>query len=155
MFCFLMIRRPPRSTRTDTLFPYTTLFRAVFAGVRRRDDEAALTLADRRNQVDDTRGDVFGGTVAELDHHAFGGEQWREVFKQNFVFGVLRLVEVDAINLQQGKVALAFFGRTNLAGNSVAGAQVKATHLAGGHIDVVGASEGRTLCAAQDRKSIG
>src|SRR3546814_16289260 len=25
---FLMIRRPPRSTRTDTLFPYTTLFRA-------------------------------------------------------------------------------------------------------------------------------
>src|SRR3546814_12733619 len=27
-FFFLMIRRPPRSTRTDTLFPYTTLFRA-------------------------------------------------------------------------------------------------------------------------------
>src|SRR3546814_1009693 len=26
--CFLMLRRPPRSTRTDTLFPYTTLFRA-------------------------------------------------------------------------------------------------------------------------------
>src|SRR3546814_19251574 len=29
---FLMIRRPPRSTRTDTLFPYTTLFRSVDAG---------------------------------------------------------------------------------------------------------------------------
>src|SRR3546814_19179191 len=27
---FLMIRRPPRSTRTDTLFPYTTLFRSLF-----------------------------------------------------------------------------------------------------------------------------
>src|SRR3546814_4335017 len=27
-FFFLMIRRPPRSTRTDTLFPYTTLFRS-------------------------------------------------------------------------------------------------------------------------------
>src|SRR3546814_6862003 len=27
--CLLMIRRPPRSTRTDTLFPYTTLFRAA------------------------------------------------------------------------------------------------------------------------------
>src|SRR3546814_17223967 len=26
---FLLIRRPPRSTRTDTLFPYTTLFRSV------------------------------------------------------------------------------------------------------------------------------
>src|SRR3546814_1111485 len=27
---FLMILRPPRSTRTDTLFPYTTLFRSLF-----------------------------------------------------------------------------------------------------------------------------
>src|SRR3546814_13024057 len=33
---FLMIRRPPRSTRTDTLFPYTTLFRSPWA-------QAALT----------------------------------------------------------------------------------------------------------------
>src|SRR3546814_15512016 len=29
---FLMIRRPPRSTRTDTLFPYTTLFRSPGLG---------------------------------------------------------------------------------------------------------------------------
>src|SRR3546814_17808812 len=29
---FLMIRRPPRSTRTDTLFPYTTLFRSPIYG---------------------------------------------------------------------------------------------------------------------------
>src|SRR3546814_14129855 len=29
LFFCLMIRRPPRSTRTDTLFPYTTLFRAA------------------------------------------------------------------------------------------------------------------------------
>src|SRR3546814_20753436 len=32
-FFFLMIRRPPRSTRTDTLFPYTTLFRSGRHGV--------------------------------------------------------------------------------------------------------------------------
>src|SRR3546814_13376861 len=31
-FFFLMIRRPPRSTRTDTLFPYTTLFRSRLHG---------------------------------------------------------------------------------------------------------------------------
>src|SRR3546814_20631075 len=29
VFFFLMLRRPPRSTRTDTLFPYTTLFRSA------------------------------------------------------------------------------------------------------------------------------
>src|SRR6056297_1838031 len=30
VFFFVMMRRPPRSTRTDTLFPYTTLFRSLF-----------------------------------------------------------------------------------------------------------------------------
>src|SRR3546814_8243698 len=34
VFFFLSIRRPPRSTRTDTLFPYTTLFRAGSAAIR-------------------------------------------------------------------------------------------------------------------------
>src|SRR3546814_5080255 len=33
---FLMIRRPPRSTRTDTLCPYTTLFRSPFLEEQRR-----------------------------------------------------------------------------------------------------------------------
>src|SRR3546814_6120781 len=33
---FLMIRRPPRSTRTDTLFPYTTLFRSLRTSPRRQ-----------------------------------------------------------------------------------------------------------------------
>src|SRR3546814_17592194 len=42
-FFFLMIRRPPRSTRTDTLFPYTTLFRsfqniALFRGMSTLDN---------------------------------------------------------------------------------------------------------------------
>src|SRR3546814_14999112 len=51
IFFFLMIRPPPRSTRTDTLFPYTTLFRseilAQFAFGKRRgaDIGAALGLA--------------------------------------------------------------------------------------------------------------
>src|SRR3546814_5517875 len=36
VFFFLMIRRPPRSTRTDTLFPYTTLFRSIAGHARRR-----------------------------------------------------------------------------------------------------------------------
>src|SRR3546814_5716867 len=35
LFCFLMIRRPPRSTRTDTLLPYTTLFRTHSSHHRR------------------------------------------------------------------------------------------------------------------------
>src|SRR3546814_10805065 len=52
-----MIRRPPRSTRTDTLFPYTTLFRSTFSTAetetlrqqvaRRAGEIRGLTTADR------------------------------------------------------------------------------------------------------------
>src|SRR3546814_17741627 len=41
---FLMIRRPPRSTRTDTLFPDTTLFRSTAADVSRAALEAGLQV---------------------------------------------------------------------------------------------------------------
>src|SRR3546814_7216629 len=37
-----MIRRPPRSTRTDTLFPYTTLFRSARQGDRHGEEPAPL-----------------------------------------------------------------------------------------------------------------
>src|SRR3546814_2384728 len=44
-----MIRRPPRSTRTDTLFPYTTLFRSAREGARIEllNDPIAATLDGR------------------------------------------------------------------------------------------------------------
>src|SRR3546814_7138921 len=49
-----MIRRPPRSTRTDTLFPYTTLFRSVkaaeeqFAALKKSERERLETEAELR-----------------------------------------------------------------------------------------------------------
>src|SRR3546814_14821236 len=49
VFLFLMIRRPPRSTRTDTLLPYTTLFRAVPPDRRQE-----------RGRRDRRRGDAVG-----------------------------------------------------------------------------------------------
>src|SRR3546814_19565900 len=49
IFFFLMIRRPPRSTRTDTLFPYTTLFRSIEAitGMRFGDPARPLLVSVR------------------------------------------------------------------------------------------------------------
>src|SRR3546814_10557676 len=43
-----MIRRPPRSTRTDTLFPYTTLFRSVLAHAGRPEEAAPAALVHRK-----------------------------------------------------------------------------------------------------------
>src|SRR3546814_12047097 len=68
-----MIRRPPRSTRTDTLFPYTTLFRSVdvsrdsFAGYVEVDgdvsDALSFQLAGRYEHYSDF-GDTLNGKVA-------------------------------------------------------------------------------------------
>src|SRR3546814_5541726 len=43
-----MIRRPPRSTRTDTLFPYTTLFRSIYSDFV----AVALALCDKNIRSD-------------------------------------------------------------------------------------------------------
>src|SRR3546814_13247050 len=46
-----MIRRPPRSTRTDTLFPYTTLFRSAGADARTAGAYARALVAIGRTQA--------------------------------------------------------------------------------------------------------
>src|SRR3546814_2652446 len=65
-----MIRGPPRSTRTDTLFPYTTLFRSEMR-VRGRIEQcpARLRLADRKPD-DDRHGDLDdgGARLSPLQH---------------------------------------------------------------------------------------
>src|SRR3546814_8654753 len=58
-----MIRRPPRSTRTDTLFPYTTLFRSVRSGDERGAD---LARAGSAGEGRTRRGPVH---VARDDRH--------------------------------------------------------------------------------------
>src|SRR3546814_20422713 len=55
-FFFLMIRRPPRSTRTDTLFPYTTLFRSSIA-----EDAAGSPFGFKLSNVTST---LAGATVS-------------------------------------------------------------------------------------------
>src|SRR3546814_13327280 len=46
-----MVRRPPRSTRTDTLFPYTTLFRSAYAASRPYISARVRTLGNRRPDI--------------------------------------------------------------------------------------------------------
>src|SRR3546814_13705938 len=48
-FFFLMIRRPPRSTRTDTLFPYTTLFRSALTEGKSDETETLSAVAADRD----------------------------------------------------------------------------------------------------------
>src|SRR3546814_18223399 len=52
LFFFLMIRRPPRSTRTDTLFPYTTLFRSCGSAARHASQQRGIRRVHRLSGQD-------------------------------------------------------------------------------------------------------
>src|SRR3546814_4358494 len=69
MFFCLMILRPPRSTRTDTLFPYTTLFRSREERALQRQVDL-LPLAD--HVVDGRPGADVGGEHGEAEVGAGG-----------------------------------------------------------------------------------
>src|SRR3546814_2455854 len=77
-----MIRRPPRSTRTDTLFPYTTLFRS--RGDRR--DVGAALVAQRRDAggVEFGRQPHFGAARGERDRFV---EQVDDMLRNTEPFG--------------------------------------------------------------------
>src|SRR3546814_17960436 len=69
-----MIRRPPRSTRTDTLFPYTTLFRSashatVAARVEPRRKESDAAIAGAQQMLGHC---AAGVELGESDHHVEG-----------------------------------------------------------------------------------
>src|SRR3546814_10036085 len=65
-----MIRRPPRSTRTDTLFPYTTLFRSLVRAVEvTREGERSATPAER------VVGVVVAGGGADVEREAGADEE--------------------------------------------------------------------------------
>src|SRR3546814_15882803 len=78
-----MIRRPPRSTRTDTLFPYTTLFRSLLLGKARTVVCQGVVEAALHQQADAVHGKRIAAAERGIAAHA---EAAREL--QRFALGV-------------------------------------------------------------------
>src|SRR3546814_20519365 len=107
-----MIRRPPRSTRTDTLFPYTTLFRSQLP------DETREVHRFRLAAGEDGLERVFGQKF-----HAFG-EHREQAAHQEMRHG-LRLVAVLLPRLRHAGEAFGDLARD--AGRAAAGVQTLRT----------------------------
>src|SRR3546814_11661473 len=98
-----MIRRPPRSTRTDTLCPYTTLFRSNLRRRRRAGAcgvaEHDVALEDRQLTVDDPHACEFSeASVDAIDGRALGDDARDR--------GGARIDRVPRASIQRGAFAL-------------------------------------------------
>src|SRR3546814_11877622 len=70
---FLKIRRPPRSTRTDTRFPYTTLFRSHVNGASGGQSERIVIVEDGGNPSESPRlHSFFGRSQRSIVHDQLG-----------------------------------------------------------------------------------
>ena len=102
-----------------------------FAGPWWGNDESALALTDRRDQIDHPRVQ-FRRVRFELQ--AAVGMQWREVVEYHFLRQEIGLVVVDGFDTQEREITLVLLGRTNLTGNNCPGTQSEASNLATGEM---------------------
>src|SRR3546814_9412978 len=101
-----MIRRPPRSTRTDTLVPYTTLFRSAFA---RGDPRGRRTpgIAGARDLAWHVVDPVFAAVDAQRDRDRSGGQV--EQLARHRAFD--RLLRIDGFAFLPLEQEVDLFGR--------------------------------------------
>src|SRR3546814_12904366 len=95
IFLFLMIRRPPRSTRTDTLVPYTTLFRSL--NYKDAPKDAIAWLKRHGNAYETSVSDEQG--LAGNDYGVYGVPETYVIDKT----GVIRYKHIGAVSYGEAR----------------------------------------------------
>ena len=80
--------------------------------------------------------------------------QWREIVKRNPIRHQVRILKIDRLDPQQGKISLVFFGRSDLSRNRGTCLQSEATDLTGRNVDVIGAGQIVIVGAAQETEAV-
>src|SRR3546814_10287118 len=105
-----MSRRPPRSTRTDTLFPYTTLFRSLLVELGWQEGTAEL-VADSVGCHHGERASPTTLTNLEGNRRALGKSEWRTARRAIFE----ALIDVFAPRSEEHTSELQSLMRTSYA----------------------------------------
>src|SRR3546814_12384873 len=91
-----MFRRPPRSTRTDTLFPYTTLFRSLVDGGHQLQDRVLVDIVVAAFERGERRtGDDRNIVAVEVALRKFFADFELDEFEQLGIVELVDLVEED------------------------------------------------------------
>src|SRR5690349_21062018 len=126
-----------------------------FAGSRRRNDQRALSFADRCDDVDDTRREVLLGRILVFHLEPLVGIERCQVVEIDFVARLLRVFEIDRIDLEQREITLPFLGRTDVSLYGIAGAQTETANLTRRYVYVVRSGEIVGFRRAQKAETVG
>src|SRR3546814_8879021 len=101
-----MIRRPPRSTRTDTLFPYTTLFRSLIPSVKAKQRKGRRALADLGSALTHYSDPILQKPDASLIPGIAQAVIWLAVSRHEIIISALILAplefpgDIDCLSVQ-------------------------------------------------------
>ena len=126
-------------------------------GARRGNDQRPLAFPKRGDQIDDAGRQFFFLLVVlafDFQMQLFIGIERRQIVEINAMAHLIRVIEINLIDLQQGEIPFAIFWRADLAFNRIAGAQTKAPHLAGGNINIIRTGQIVGLRGAQEAEAI-
>jgi len=107
------------------------------AGARRRNDQGALALADRRNNIDHAAGPVFLGGVAAFHLHPLFRIKRGQVVEVDLLVGLFGLFEIDLRHVGQREVALIVLRGGDRALDRITCPDVRFFKHFGADIDVV------------------
>ena len=111
------------------------------AGARRRHDDRPLSLAERRDQVDDPSRHILASRIVEFQLQLLFRVERRQIVEVDPLAQTVGLVEIDPAHLEERKIPLTIARRADFALDRIAGAQSKTTHLARADINVIGSGQ--------------
>src|SRR5215475_10805551 len=107
------------------------------AGARRGNNQCPLSFADWCDDVDNTRREILLGWILVFHFKSLIGVERCQVVEIDLMTRLLRIFEIDRVDLEQGEIALSFFRRANMSFDSVACAQAETANLTRRHVNVV------------------
>ena len=124
------------------------------AGPRGRHDKPPLTLAERRDDIDDPGGDLPVGRILDLEFQALFRIKRGQIVEIYAMMDLIGGAEVDGVDLEHGKVTLTVLGRPDPSLDRVPGPEPEAPDLAGRSVDIVRTGQVIRLRRAEKAEAI-
>ncbi len=124
------------------------------SGAGRRDNERALPLADRRDDVDDARREILSGRILDFELQTLVGIEWRQVIEMDLVPSLFRVLEVDRVAFEQREIPFPLLRAADDALDRVSGSEPKPPDLRRRHVNIVWAWKIIGVGRSQEGKSV-